>query len=159
VRDEIARALPEHADAVRAHLADFRELHLLDVFAGHADTWVADRLVLIGDAAHTHSPLGAQGINLAIQDAVVLCPILVENLRRNTLTATALGAYERRRRPDIARVQRMQRMQNRTMLSNARLGAWLRPRVIGLLARTPAYDRMLAQIAYGNVSEESRALR
>jgi monooxygenase len=159
VRDEIAQALPEHAEAVREHLADLRDLHLLDVFAGHADTWVADRLVLIGDAAHTHSPLGAQGINLAIQDAVVLHPILVDCLRRDTLGAAALGEYERRRRPDIARVQRMQRMQNRTMLSNARFGAWLRPRVIGLLARTPAYDRMLAQIAYGNVREESRAYR
>ena len=52
-----------------------------------------DGLVLIGDAAHTHSPIGAQGINLAIQDAVLLHPHLVRSLRTGDFTAEAMAAF------------------------------------------------------------------
>ncbi|MFJ8852469.1 FAD-dependent monooxygenase [Streptomyces sp. NPDC102437] len=39
-----------------------------------------DGLVLIGDAAHTHGSIGAQGINLALQDAAALHPVLLDAL-------------------------------------------------------------------------------
>lgn len=37
-----------------------------------ADAFRADRILLAGDAAHVHSPAGGQGMNLGIEDAVVL---------------------------------------------------------------------------------------
>ncbi|MCV7416931.1 FAD-dependent oxidoreductase [Mycolicibacterium litorale] len=41
-----------------------------------AETYRSGRLVLAGDAAHVHSPAGGQGMNLGIQDAVVLAEAL-----------------------------------------------------------------------------------
>lgn len=41
-----------------------------------ADTYRAGRLLLVGDAAHVHSPAGGQGMNLGIQDAVALAGAL-----------------------------------------------------------------------------------
>lgn len=46
--------------------ARFLTRHLL------ADRYHAGRIVLAGDAAHVHSPLGGQGMNLGIHDAVAL---------------------------------------------------------------------------------------
>jgi 2-polyprenyl-6-methoxyphenol hydroxylase-like FAD-dependent oxidoreductase len=41
-----------------------------------AETYQAGRLMLAGDAAHVHSPAGGQGMNLGIQDAIVLADAL-----------------------------------------------------------------------------------
>jgi 2-polyprenyl-6-methoxyphenol hydroxylase-like FAD-dependent oxidoreductase len=41
-----------------------------------ADTYRAGRMLIAGDAAHVHSPAGGQGMNLGIQDAVVLADAL-----------------------------------------------------------------------------------
>jgi 2-polyprenyl-6-methoxyphenol hydroxylase-like FAD-dependent oxidoreductase len=65
-----------------------------------ADTYRAGRLLLAGDAAHVHSPAGGQGMNLGIQDAVVLADALHDALAGGS--DAALGAYSASRRP-IAR--------------------------------------------------------
>lgn len=44
-----------------------------------ADELVKDKVVLIGDAAHLHSPLGARGMNLGIEDAFIVSNLIVEN--------------------------------------------------------------------------------
>ncbi|WFU52022.1 FAD-dependent monooxygenase [Sinorhizobium terangae] len=43
-----------------------------------ARRWVADRCVLIGDAAHASSPSMAQGAGMAIEDAVVLAELVIK---------------------------------------------------------------------------------
>lgn len=153
VKDSMADALPERfVRPFRERITRLADMSLLDVFAATADRWVVDGLVLIGDAAHSHSPIGAQGINLAVQDAALLHPILVEALGRGDTSGAILGRFETIRRPDIARVLRMQRMQSKGMLSRNPVASALRPRAMRLLARTPIYDRILDRIAYGNRS-------
>lgn len=152
VREQIVRAVPRYGALIRSSLTSLAELTLLDVFAASARYWVTDGLLLIGDAAHTHSPIGAQGINLAVQDAVVAHPILMASLTAGDASAATLGRYTRTRRPDIARVARMQVMQSRAMLSTSGLAARVRPAVAGLVSRTPAFRSVLRRIAYGNPS-------
>lgn len=55
----------------------------------------ADRVVLIGDAAHAVYPFYGQGMNSAFEDCLVLDECLAEHPDR----AVALEAYERARRP------------------------------------------------------------
>ncbi|WP_370942164.1 FAD-dependent monooxygenase [Amycolatopsis sp. cg5] len=152
VRAGIAAAIPPYASLIEAHLTSLSQLSLLDVFSGSARTWSRDGLVLIGDAAHTHSPIGAQGINLAVQDAVALHPVLMASLRERDPSAAVLDRFTASREPDIAKVTKLQLMQSRGMLSRGKVAALLRPRVAPLLSRTPVFRKVLDRLAYGNRS-------
>jgi len=150
LREQLALAVPPFADRIHEQLVSANDLSLLDVFSGRARRWVDDGLVLIGDAAHTHSPIGAQGINLAIQDAVVLHPILLDALDRGDTGRAALAVFEERRAPDIAAVTRLQTVQSGMMLSTGFVATRMRPRMASLLRRTPLFHAVLRRIAYGN---------
>lgn len=63
----------------------------------HAQNYVKNRCVVIGDAAHTINPLAGQGVNLGFKDVSVL---LEATEGHSALTLKQFQAYERRRRPD-----------------------------------------------------------
>lgn len=150
--DQLAAGLPRYADLIREQVHDARDFTLLDVFAGCAPQWCADGVVLIGDAAHTHSPLGAQGINLALQDALALAPVLAEAARTGDYSASALTAFERMRRPAVEAMMRFQVRQSRGMLSRGRVVTAMRPVIAGLISRTPLALKITRLVAYGRVA-------
>ncbi|MBS3803758.1 MAG: FAD-dependent monooxygenase [Oleiphilaceae bacterium] len=67
----------------------------------HASRYVENRVVLVGDAAHTINPLAGQGVNLGFQDAESLQTIIREAKRAGSDLANPmwLHQYERQRRP------------------------------------------------------------
>ena len=67
-----------------------------------ADTYVANRLALVGDAAHRIHPIAGQGLNVGFLDVGVLVETIVDALRRgeDIGASDVLGRYESRRRPD-----------------------------------------------------------
>ncbi|MEI5099110.1 FAD-dependent monooxygenase [Streptomyces sp. PmtG] len=152
VKEQLAKAVPAYADLIEDQITSLRDLSLLDVFSGRAERWAADGLVLIGDAAHTHSPIGAQGINLAVQDAVVLHPLLVEAVRGGSADAAFLGRFEEKRAADIAAMMRLQGLQSKAMLSTGAFATHVRPRLAAVVQRTPLYRKVLRTIAFGNPS-------
>ena len=85
-----------------------------------ATRWQKPGLLLLGDAAHPMSPLRAQGLNMALRDAVVAGERLLPLLQPEAWTAAspgdrqarldqALVAVEWARRPEIVRIQALQR--------------------------------------------------
>ncbi len=56
-----------------------------------------DRIVVVGDGAHEVSPIGGQGMNLGLLDAVGLAPLLAQWVHTGTAPAAELDAWERRR--------------------------------------------------------------
>lgn len=85
---------------------------LLDVVCDCYRHWSTPGLLLIGDAAHPMSPVGSQGINIALRDAVVAAnrfvPLLKGAARIEDLNLAA-QAYEAERRPEVETIQAAQR--------------------------------------------------
>ncbi len=70
---------------------------------GHASRYVADGAALLGDAAHPVTPVGGQGANMSVADAMALGETILEAFRKNDFSAAQLGRYEAERRPGNGR--------------------------------------------------------
>ncbi len=70
-----------------------------------ADRYRKDRILLAGDAAHIHPPLGGQGLNLGVQDAVNLGWKLAQVVK-GVSPDVLLDTYQAERHPAAARVLR-----------------------------------------------------
>jgi 2-polyprenyl-6-methoxyphenol hydroxylase-like FAD-dependent oxidoreductase len=68
-----------------------------------ASSYRRERLFLVGDAAHVHSPAGGQGMNCGLVDACVLGQLLADVIHGRRPEA-ALDLYETLRRPAAAQV-------------------------------------------------------
>jgi 2-polyprenyl-6-methoxyphenol hydroxylase-like FAD-dependent oxidoreductase len=70
-----------------------------------AATYRSGRVLLAGDAAHVHSPVGGQGLNIGVQDAVNLGWKLAQVVK-GTSPESLLDTYHAERHPVAARVLR-----------------------------------------------------
>ncbi len=68
-----------------------------------AETLVAPRAALVGNAAQTLHPLGAQGFNLGLRDALTLAECIADAAAGSMGDAAMLERYARRRAPDRER--------------------------------------------------------
>lgn len=139
VSPDLAAHLREHADAIRHPF-------LLDVVSDRVTRWSAPGVLLLGDAAHTMSPVGGQGVNLALRDALVAANELEPVLRAGAAPAaldTAAQRVETLRLPEVAAVQRLQSLAARLALTPRWWGAptrralrhLLRPRLFAFAFR------------------------
>ncbi len=81
-----------------------------------ADHYRVDRVLLAGDAAHIHPPIGGQGLNLGIQDAVNLGWKLAAEVD-GWAPRALLDSYQSERRPVAADVLTTTRAQTQLMES------------------------------------------
>jgi 2-polyprenyl-6-methoxyphenol hydroxylase-like FAD-dependent oxidoreductase len=115
VRDTIRRVMPAFADRVD-ELKSMDDLKLLTVGVDRLTKWWGPGVLCIGDAAHTMSPIGGVGINLAVQDAVAASNILTKPLLNHRLRDTDLAAVQARRMFPVRATQAMQVfLQNRVI--------------------------------------------
>ena len=126
--------------------------------AQRADAITAARAVLVGNAAQTLHPIGAQGFNLGLRDALTLAE-LVEQHRDDPGSDRLLAEYARRRRDDHARTIAFSDGLARLTANDAPL---LRPlRSLGLLAMdgAPWLQAMLVGGAMGYRGDVPRLCR
>ncbi|MCF6435432.1 FAD-dependent monooxygenase [Pseudoalteromonas sp. MMG022] len=66
----------------------------------YAKQWLNNKVVLMGDAAHTIHPLAGLGMNLGLKDAALLIELLSRDLRDGFANHRTLREYERARKLD-----------------------------------------------------------
>lgn len=136
--DEMANHVNDDLAAhLRAHRNDSIEPFLLSTVSDRVGAWTKPGVLVIGDAAHTMSPVGAQGINIAIRDAVVAANRLVPVLTKDAAPAridAAARAVQSEREPEVQWIQRAQAVPPRVILRNT----WWANLVLAVLPRLAA---------------------
>jgi 2-polyprenyl-6-methoxyphenol hydroxylase-like FAD-dependent oxidoreductase len=146
LRRSVALRVPWLADRTEA-LRDWSQTSLLAVEADRLRRWYRPGLLLLGDAAHTMSPVGGVGIGLALQDAAVAANVLGPRLRAGRVRVADLAAVQRRREWPVRLVQAYQRVEQGWLLAPRRGAAARRvPLGFRLQARLPFLGDLGARI-------------
>ncbi len=138
--EELIGELPAWlAEHLRAHREAIAGATLLNVVCNRLTEWTAPGLLLLGDAAHPMSPVGGQGINIALRDALVaanhLVPVLTAGGDPSAIDAAARRVRDERW-PEIETVQQMQQHQAQALNHPDRWSSRLMFRLLPLLFRT-----------------------
>lgn len=127
--DALAQCAVEDFQRELAQALDWRlgEVELVSARAAfslrgrHAESYVQERVALVGDAAHTIHPLAGQGVNLGIKDAVALAAVIRQS-KGDIGNLRVLRAYERARRGDNLLTQKA--MEGFRLLFGNTLAPW-----------------------------------
>jgi hypothetical protein len=103
------------------------------------------RVLLAGDAAHVHYPIGGQGLNLGVQDAVNLGWKLGQVVN-GTSPHSLLDTYHAERHPVAARVLQNTMAQTALARTDARIDA-LRDTMVELLSMDEPRRRFAAMVS------------
>jgi 2-polyprenyl-6-methoxyphenol hydroxylase-like FAD-dependent oxidoreductase len=147
LRQSIVELAPEMADRV-SYLKDWKQVSLLSVEADRLRQWYRPGLLLIGDAAHTMSPVGGVGINYAIHDAVAAANLLTEPLQTGRLRLSDLRAVQRRRELPTRVIQTIQSLIQQQVIANVlRAEQPVRlPKLLARLVRFPLIRSIPARV-------------
>jgi 3-(3-hydroxy-phenyl)propionate hydroxylase len=125
-----------------------RQVHWISRFTDASRQAVAyrqGRVLLAGDAAHVHSPVGGQGLNTGVQDAVNLGWKLAQVVK-GSAPESLLDSYHAERHPVAARVLRTTMAQVALHRTDDRTEA-LRDIVLELLAMDEPRKRIAAEMS------------
>src|SRR5262249_29685541 len=133
-------------------LPDFHPFSPLEGRIFFVKDWARDGLVLIGDAAHTMSPAGAIGVNVALATAAVAAQVLYPLLGRGPVAGAGLHALQKMREDDVRTPHRLRLRAQRVLLGGmgtAGIASWLLPKILPLVLNSPLRSRIQRRMFLG----------
>jgi 2-polyprenyl-6-methoxyphenol hydroxylase-like FAD-dependent oxidoreductase len=109
----------------------------------------ASRVFVIGDAAHEVSPIGGQGMNLGLLDAVTLAPLLARWLRDGEPPEDGLHRWEENRLRAAMRSARIAAVNTVAGRPRGALGHAFRRGFVTTALRPPAHDILARAYSMG----------
>lgn len=101
------------------------------------------RLIVLGDAAHVHSPAGGQGMNTGIQDAISLANVLHGVIASGN--ESPLIEWEKKRLQIARSVVQTTDLMTRAATSESRTARVLRNALMGVVEHLPALQHAVAE--------------
>jgi 2-polyprenyl-6-methoxyphenol hydroxylase-like FAD-dependent oxidoreductase len=133
-------------------LRDFTPFFPLEGLIRLIDDWARDGLLLIGDAAHTMSPAGAIGVNVALATAVGAAQVIHPRLGHGPIARAALREVQRLREEDVRTLHRLQLGAQGVLLgqgSRNPMLAWLVEKLLPIFLRSPLMPRAQRRLFFG----------
>jgi len=133
-------------------LTDFTPFFPLEGLIRLIDDWARDGLLLIGDAAHTMSPAGAIGVNVALATAAVAAQEIYPRLGRGPIPREELRTVQRLREDDVRTLHRLQLGAQGVLLGQSSrnpIVRWLIPRALPLFLQSPLLPRVQRRLFFG----------
>lgn len=126
-----------------------------------AESFIAPRLALVGDAAHGVHPIAGQGLNLGLRDCAALAEVLADARRRGEDLASpfVLERYQRWRRFDTIALAYGMDAVNKLFSNDNPALRLLRDLGMGAVSRLPALRRGFMRQAAGLTGDLPRLLR
>ena len=126
-----------------------------------AQALVADRVALVGDAAHGIHPIAGQGLNAGMRDVAALAEVLADAARRgeDIGTPAVLERYQQWRRFDNAALALATDAFNRLFSNDNPLLRGMRDLGMGLVGKLPGLRRGFIREAAGLSGDLPRLLR
>jgi 2-octaprenyl-6-methoxyphenol hydroxylase len=126
-----------------------------------ARNFVAERLALVGDAAHVIHPIAGQGLNMGLRDVAALAEAVVDAARLglDPGDATVLERYQRWRRFDTLAMGVSTDGLNRLFSNRSDVLRLVRDVGLGIVDRLPPLKRMFIREAAGLTGEVPKLLR
>ena len=126
-----------------------------------ANSFVAPRLALVGDAAHGIHPIAGQGLNLGLKDVAALAEVLTDARRRGEDIAShdVLARYQSWRRFDTASMAVATDAFNRLFSNDNPLLRALRDTGMGIVQAVPSLRRGFMRQAAGLTGDVPRLLQ
>jgi 2-polyprenyl-6-methoxyphenol hydroxylase-like FAD-dependent oxidoreductase len=115
LKTELMADTPSHWHPIfEASMTEDVERQVLHVLCDRLRRWWAPGALLLGDAAHTMSPIGGQGLTVAIRDAIVSANHIIRAHRDGSeLSDSLCQSIEAERRPEIEELQAFQQRAGR----------------------------------------------
>ncbi len=136
-----------------------RRVHPLGFFVARA--FIAERIALIGDAAHLIHPIAGQGLNMGLKDVAALAEVVVDAARLGLDPGApdVLERYQRWRRFDTMAMGVATDGLNRLFSNRSDVLRLVRDVGLGLVDRLPTLKRLFIREAAGLVGEVPKLLR
>jgi 2-octaprenyl-6-methoxyphenol hydroxylase len=136
-----------------------RRAHPLGFFV--ARSFIADRIALVGDAAHVIHPIAGQGLNMGLKDVAALAEVVVNAARLglDPGSDSVLEQYQRWRRFDTMTMGLATDGLNRLFSNRSDVLRLARDVGLGLVERLPGLKRLFIREAAGLAGEVPRLLR
>src|SRR5215216_663234 len=136
-----------------------RRAYPLGLFITRA--FIADRLALVGDAAHVIHPIAGQGLNMGLRDVAALAEVIVDAARlgMDPGASSALERYQRWRRFDTMAMGVATDGLNRLFSNRSDALRLVRDVGLGLVDRLPMLKSLFIREAAGLTGDVPKLLR
>ncbi|MGB6536023.1 MAG: ubiquinone biosynthesis hydroxylase [Xanthobacteraceae bacterium] len=154
---ELERRFKLHLGAIKA--VGRPRAHPLGLFVAHS--FVAERIALVGDAAHVIHPIAGQGLNMGLKDVAALAEVIVDAARLglDPGAMSVLERYQRWRRFDTMTMGFATDALNRLFSNRSGVLRLARDLGLGMVDRLPGLKRLFIREAAGLVGEVPKLLR